>query len=255
MSILEILYRDYPRVGDYQHLLAIALRERGGRPNTLDYRRAVQLLEDLTRRFPQQPDYQYALIEIWSRASEPYWGMTENDIRQAEKRLRRAVKSAVHLTSRHINVPDYAHSHATAIFRLAIVLERKSRDTKDHTERRKSNDEAGTLFRKAESVQSKLVARFPDARPYAGWLAKYRMMLVRFLVMNGQTTEARKVLTSLEDLRKKSPEDDPGRRFFDGGLRAVYYMLARRLRENGDSQAARELLQKAREFRGGRPPR
>ena len=267
-ELLEALHKEQPEAGQFQYLLAIALRDRGGSAGSEDFQRAVTLLENLTQRFKSQPDYRFALVETWSRAGEPANAKDSSELEEAEKLLKRAVSVAAELTARHSNVAEFTLSYAHAAHRLASVYDRmevevrKSQGYVDASKRQKWRAGSRKWHKLADELMTKLVQRHPTVVANTFWLAKFRTARVRFQMYADNAMETRHLMTSLVATLKNVPEHHPGRRFVEMAVAGTLRDLAGVLARNGNNDAAARVMQQYYEVlpqrgrgRSKRPPR
>jgi tetratricopeptide (TPR) repeat protein len=114
--------------------------------------------------------------------------------------------------------------------------------------------EAEKVNRKAVTIQTALMKQYPQVVAYRFWLSLMECSLARALTEPEQTAEARLRLESaagrLEVLRKEQPKLDAVRPF----LAMAYGELAQVLRRSGEPEAAMKAQKKAEELgQGGRP--
>lgn len=250
VAILESLHKSYPKVGDYQHWLAIVLRERGDQPHSSDYRRAVALLEDLSKRFPNQSDYHYALAETWSRGAHPHRHRFHSEAEEVETRLRKAHNVVTELTRRQSNIPAYSLLQASIAHRLTIALERRARKLEPKSAKRADlTAEITALHKIAVDQQAKLVNRYPEVVPYTIWLAKFRESRARHLIRTDRLTAARSTLEAAHNSVKRLPEEHPARRFLFAEQYFAFSELAAAYETAGDTEKRDAAIRSAIEVR------
>lgn len=189
---------------EYQHLLALCylegatvegVREPAGEEGD---ERAIQILHDLAKNFPDIPDYAYDLSEAYARIHLPPPPIRPEDQRDIEERLNQARALIENLVRQHPDVPEFLASQARIHHKLGAFQRQIERWP-----------EAETCFRQAVAVQSRLVKQFPT--PYYNlWMATFRIALADAMDRCGQVDAARAELEStiatLSRELQRSPE-------------------------------------------------
>eukprot|EP00913_Durusdinium_trenchii_P008811 g8277.t1 len=255
IAILDALHNSHPKVGEYQHWLALVLRERSGKPDSSDYNRAVTLLEELTERFPHEPDYRYSLAETLSRGAEPHRFAPGDEENKTEERLRKAYEAIRVLAGRQSNIPAYALLYASVAHRLAMTLEKRNRRTNGTSKLKpKIAAEIAEYHKVAEAAQAKLVKRYPQVVPYAIWLSKIRTSRARFLTQTNRLYSAYDTLGLAGLALKSIPEQHPALRFLQVERRYAYTELATAFESSGDTESSEAAIKAAVEGTSGHWP-
>lgn len=201
IELLEKLVQQQPTIPDYQHLLACCCRDlppaRPSDPETEQFEqtdRAIEILEKLVESFPDVPAYRFDLVETYLRAtSQP----ETEALATAEIRLQEALRVAQKLVAEHPNVPHYVLAQAQVHLAMSEMLWRDSLP-----------DDAEQELRRALSLQSSLVSRFPETVPYKIWMAMIQNNLAELLMDQGQLAEACSLLETSIAMLQAVPDVD-----------------------------------------------
>ena len=250
IALLEELQQQYPSVPEYRRLLALCYRERSPGLASADIHRAVEILETLCRDFPDSPDYRYDLSETYAMISMRGAFSSLEEARQAEERLRTALRISQELTSVHINVPEYLASQARIQQRLGTVLRLRAK-LEQGQQQKKLRDEAEECLRSAAALRASLIQRFPNVSSHQVSLARIDQALAELLSDRRQFDQARTILeASIARLEDAPKAQSNLKRLL---LSDSYRGLANVLNRSGEKKLAEEAHQQAREYR--RKPR
>ncbi|NUQ65829.1 MAG: tetratricopeptide repeat protein, partial [Pirellulales bacterium] len=194
--------------------------------------KAAAVLEQLTRDFPDIPEYRHDLCETYATDAPRGRRSRPEDEPDAEQRLRKAMDLSNRLVAEHPNVADYQTSQVHLNHKLARVL----RDT----DRPSETEEC---LRRALALQKSLVARFPDVSSYQTWLAVIQESLAKLLRDRRQLAEARTLLESsvalLEQQVSREPRDGPIHGLLKNQQEVLAEVVARMDEGNGSRSAPR----------------
>jgi tetratricopeptide (TPR) repeat protein len=115
-------------------------------------------------------------------------------------------------------------------------------------------DEAEPEFRKALSLQSSLVSRFPDVVPYKAWKAIIQDALAKLLSDHRQMKEACSLLEASTAALRKIRETEPEVPYIDRLLKRSYDNLADVYVRLAQEDLAAEALRRAEQCREDRRP-
>lgn len=252
VDLLTGLNERHPSVPDYRHLMALCLRESSNEPFSEDLEKAILMLQEICRDFPNQVDYRFDLCETYARVDPRWPHTTEGESSTVEDRLRKALAIADELTEKYPNEPAYMASQARIHLQLATSLQHKAR-----LENKQARDalltEVEQLHRSALAIQSSLARGFPDVTSYVVGLAIIKDSLARLLIDRSEFDEARKLLeSSIADLEERigaDPEQMPLRGF----LFHNYMGYAMLLGKMGEGKLASDIFQRAQQMHGRSP--
>lgn len=255
IRLLRELIDDQPSISEYRYLLALCQRERSRHFFSEGADRAIEILEELTRDFPAVADYRFELSETYAMIDVRR--LRGDEWREAEARLKTALKFADALAREHPNVPDYAHARAHTNHKLGTVLRRNAGERAGRPSR---IDESEAHQRQAIKIQSSLVQQFPKAWSYRIWLSRMQESLAILLRDNRRFEQARTILEASIAILDQTLEQKPELWFVHRSLFDQNRILAEildRLGEREKATDARENSERHRQqFTGGshRPP-
>lgn len=197
------LVNEFPDNAEYQFRLAQCLRHRLVHAASSNetavaretFHEAVQILDRLALRFPNEPKYLFELGDTLTQASRAQSGD------DAMKSLARAVEISEQLSTRFSTVSEYQLLLGTALARRASVEATSGQ----------SDDAEASLKRSIEILES-LASQFPDQGVIQIPLAKSCQQLGDLL----RTTSAREDRTERRDA---APSNDPKSQIVPGSLR------------------------------------
>lgn len=244
VALLNKLAESNPGHPEYQHLLALCFLEGASAESDADHNpaavdeKAIAILEDLVRTFPDSPDYAYDLSEACARIHIPRPPIRPEDQNFIDRRLSRALSLARDLASRHPDIPEFLLWEARIYHKTGNFQSQLDRWL-----------DAEQNFQKAVAVQSDLINQFPDTPHYKLWMANYRIAYADALIHWNQSAEARgeleeTILTLLRQLEQKPETPRP-----HDLLALGYSKLAIALRQLGERDKADEATQKAEQER------
>jgi len=247
IGLLEQLAGEQPGIPDYQHLLARCYRDLppakpsgpgGARLTRTD--RTIEILEKLVEDFPGEPRYQHDLAKSYLHVVSQ---LPPGALATAEGRLREALRITEKLIAEHPNVPDYGASQVQVHFILSEMFRHDRRP-----------DAAEPELRKALSLQSSLVSRFPEVVPYKVWKAVIQDALAKLLSNHGQMREACSLLKGSTAAFHEILETEPDAPYVDRLLKRSYENLADVYMRLGQEDLADEALRQAKQYRDDRRP-
>jgi tetratricopeptide (TPR) repeat protein len=198
----------------YRHLLACCYRELGLGPFSAEGQLAIELLEKLCEDFPEEPDYLLDLSEAYSDFGPPPFTAPGKSVREIEQHFRKALAASERLGAAHPNVPEYEFSQGQIRLKLGTFLRRDRRV------------EAEEQFRRAISIQTGLVRRFPEVAWFHVWLATCHGALAKLLAQGGKYPEAIEWLDAATEDLEKVLAVEPDRRLARATLTEAYVRLA-----------------------------
>jgi len=252
IDLLMELNERHPSVPDYRHLMALCLRESSTGPFSEELEKAITILQEICRDFPNQIDYRFDLCETYVRV-EPRWPYTQGEESTVvEDRLREAMAIADELAKKHPNEPAYVASQARIHLQLAGNLQHKAR-LENKQDRETVLAEAEQLSRSSLAIQSSLVQNFPDMTSYAVGLAIIKGSLAKSLADRQEFDEARSLMESaISDLEERQAAD-PEEHSIRGFLFHNYMMYSMLLTRMDEGELASDIMQRAHQMRGGSP--
>jgi eukaryotic-like serine/threonine-protein kinase len=249
IGLLEGLAEEQPTIPDYQHLLACCYRDLppampfdagGSQPEQIN--RAIEILEKLVERFPTVPAYRHDLAKSYLQASLQF---EAGALSTAENRLQEALRVTRNLVAEHPNEPGYVLSQVQVHLALSEMAQRGTRPKAAEQE-----------LRKALSLQSSLVSRFPGVVPYKVWIARIQNILAELLMDQGQMEEACFLLIRTTATLLAILDTDREAGHIMRLLEQSYENLAEAYMQLGQEDLANEALGEAEQLRdyGGGPP-
>lgn len=176
---------------EHQHLLALCYLE-GAEVDETDKDapmegadRAIRILEQVVRAFPDIPDYAYDLSEAYARMHIPPAPIPPEAQRSLQSRLDQSLALLENLVAQHPDVPDFLAAAARTHDKLGSL--HRGLD---------QWHEAEQDFRRAIALQASLEKRFPGNLQHGLWMATFRIALADALLQQNQPGAAR---TELED--------------------------------------------------------
>lgn len=213
---------------------------------------AISILEKLVRQYPENPDYQFELGQVYQWIERPsVWTKhkrNEKELAEAEERLRNALEITVDLESLHPNIPKYYMLKKELHEFLGKVLAEQGNFT-----------EADGEYRRAIQLQRMMVNRSENPKLHRPWLNRLKLEYGKLLRDAGKLDRAQEYLTKmarqLEDERSMRAESRNAREYSKGrghntrrDLEATYIVLASVLNKLGDDGTAREYMLKVDEL-------
>jgi len=252
IDLLTKLNERHPSAPHYRHLMALCLRESSIGPFSGEPEKAITMLQEICRDFPENVDYRFDLCETYARV-DPRWPYpSEEKSSVVEDRLRKAIAIADELAEKYPNEPAYMASQARVHLQLAASLQHRAR-LKNEQDRQAVLDEAEQLSRSALAIQSSLAQSFPSMTSYVVGLAIIKDSLARLLTDRSEFDEARSLLESSISYLKKRLAADPEQRSLRGFLFHNYTMYAMLLGRMGEAELASEVFQQAHQMHGRSP--
>ena len=244
------------------------------------FEEAIELLERLTVKFPDEPEYRAELAECWIRHA-----YTFHFTHRQQENIDSCSKTVVILEELVSDFPmsaEYRKKLALAYSRLGSVLglanlleEGKIYDRKavdileklyaDFPEIPKDLDalavchlwfgaklldtnqlpEAEKHLRKALALREQLLAEEPNSDSHLGYLAHHKSYIGHLLLMQGKIEEAEKEFREAISIRKKMIEKFPGHAEHRRRLGHLLRELSGVLRGKGQVQEAEDALREA----------
>jgi tetratricopeptide (TPR) repeat protein/tRNA A-37 threonylcarbamoyl transferase component Bud32 len=186
--------------------------------------RAMVLFRNLSRKYPQVPDYRWELAISCNNL-----GNMVGSFEQAEKYHREAIAELQKLAADFSSIPDYRSELANTCNSLASGLASNKRP-----------NEAKVLWDHAEELQQRLVEQFPKVATYRGDLGMTRASLGKLALNQQDPALARKyLLASTVDL-EEALKANPNHPDYLAAAWFAYRALAVALTELGEDQEALE---------------
>ena len=191
---------DEPR---YRFVLALCLRNLGRGFGSPERTRSIELLEQLSKDFPDKPEYRFELSI--SYAGFPMHRLTAENSPDALRHLRLAVEGMDQLVERYSNVITYAFAAASLHHRYSMELAQSARDL-DSIERRLVMDEAIRSAYSAIDRQKTAIRRSQFGESESSGLTRYALQLARMLAENSRESEGRQLLRATTDFMQSLQE-------------------------------------------------
>ncbi|MFO0892678.1 MAG: serine/threonine-protein kinase [Isosphaeraceae bacterium] len=262
-----------------------AARDPGEREDAANLRKAIGILEQLSREHPSSPAYRHLLACCYRDLPA---GGQEGDGDPGNDPQAQAIRILGTLADEFPGIPDYRYDLAgslakldprdpssggdgsgiaeTRLRRAIAILDRlvaEYPDVPDYaasqvqalytlSEVLRRGDRPGDaepLLRRALARQSSLAARFPGVHPYKAWKAILQDSLARMLAESGRPEEARTLLESAVETLGEFRAIGPRRTYVHALLGRCYKNLADVLGQLGENQKADEILRIGRQYR------
>lgn len=232
---------------DYKLLLALCHRE--AHAHGLEARqrdeRAIAVLEELHKDYPDVPQYAFELSETYSRI---HFSMRDEEVGyeeyaaypEAEERLRMAQRIANSLSVKQPNIPQYSQLQPIIYWKLATIQRRLSKP-----------GESNQNLRNAVRLQTELLERFSQLPFHQRIrLGLLESELAQLSLFRGKLEESvNQVARAIANLEMAMPDEEKSKRFIRRLIERAYRLKAETLEALGDMNAAEEAVQHARQIR------
>lgn len=251
-DILADLKRKNPRRADYDLWIARCLltRHRSGEGRQAARVQAIEILEGLIEQFPENPDYQYELgnlyysIEKWNGWKSRWREFDEERLALSEANLRKGLEATLGLEIQHPNIPQYYLLKKQLYENLGDVLRVQERFA-----------EAEGQIERSMQMQRMLIEGAEEPESHKPWLYELQVKYGKVIAENDRPERARDVLTSaidqLESLVEDRSQRDGNRyevrRFRENcrRLKSGYIAMTTVLTALGDDEGSKKMFKKA----------